>query len=71
MKISAAPPLLLLTVAIMAVGICIPFSPLAGCLGMSPLPAAYFFWLAATLLVYSALTQVIKVICIRKFRAWL
>jgi Mg2+-importing ATPase len=67
----AAPPLLLMTVAIMAVGICIPFSPLAGYLGMSPLPTAYFFWLAATLLVYSALTQAIKAICIRKFRAWL
>jgi P-type Mg2+ transporter len=67
----AAPPLLLLTVAIMAVGICIPFSTLAGYLGMSPLPMAYFFWLAATLLVYSALTQAIKAICIRKFRVWL
>ncbi len=67
----AAPPLLLLTVAIMAVGICIPFSPLAGYLGMSPLPTAYFFWLAATLLVYSALTQAIKALYIRKFRMWL
>ena len=67
----AAPSLLLLTAAVVAVGICIPFSPFARYLGMSPLPAAYFFWLAATLLVYSALTQAIKALYIRKFRMWL
>jgi len=67
----AALPLLLLTATIMAVGIYIPFSPLAGYLGMSSLPTVYFFWLAVTLLAYSALTQAIKVLYIRKFKLWL
>jgi Mg2+-importing ATPase len=67
----AALPLLLLTATIMAVGIYIPFSPLAGYLGMSSLPTVYFFWLAVTLLAYSALTQAIKVLYIRKFKMWL
>jgi hypothetical protein len=31
----------------------------------------YFIWLAVTLLAYSALTQAIKVLYIRKFRMWL
>jgi Mg2+-importing ATPase len=55
----------------MAVGVCIPFSPLAGSLGMSSLPTVYFFWLAGMLVAYSALTQTIKVLYVRKFRMWL
>ncbi|MBO0862029.1 MAG: magnesium-translocating P-type ATPase [Chloracidobacterium sp.] len=68
---AAAQPLLLLTVTIMAVGVCIPFSPLAGYLWISSLPSVYFFWLVGMLLAYSALTQAIKVLYIRKFRRWL
>jgi len=36
-----------------------------------PLPVSYFLWIAATLLGYCALTQVIKSIYIRKFAKWL
>jgi P-type Mg2+ transporter len=61
----------LLAATIMAVGVYIPFSPLASYLGMSSLPTVYFFWLAVTLLAYSELTQAIKVFYIRKLKMWL
>jgi Mg2+-importing ATPase len=67
----AALPLMLLTLTIMAAGIVIPFSPLASYLGLTALPASYFPWLVATLLCYCALTQLIKVWYIKKFRRWL
>ncbi|HKQ92137.1 MAG TPA: hypothetical protein VJZ77_15860 [Blastocatellia bacterium] len=62
----AAPPMPLLTTTIMAVGVYIPFSPLASYLGMPSLPTVYFFWMAVALLAYSALTQAINVLYIRK-----
>jgi Mg2+-importing ATPase len=67
----ASLPLMLLTGAIMAAGIYIPFSPLASYLGLVSLPKAYFSWLALMLFSYCALTQVIKVWYIRKFGRWL
>jgi P-type Mg2+ transporter len=68
---TATLPLLLLTGAIMAIGIAIPFSPWGHHIGLVPLPAAYFYWLAATLLSYCLLTQLIKVWYIRRYRIWL
>jgi Mg2+-importing ATPase len=68
---TATPPLLLLTAAIMAIGIAIPFSPWGHHIGLVPLPAAYFGWLAATLLGYCLLTQLIKAWYIRRYRIWL
>jgi P-type Mg2+ transporter len=67
----AALPLTLLTTVIMAVGVCIPFSPLGESVGLVPLPWAYFPWLAATLLSYCALTQLIKMWYVRHFGTWL
>jgi len=67
----AATPLLILTLAIMCVGIVIPYSPLGEAVGMVPLPLAYFPWLAATLLSYCLLTQVVKQWYIRRFGMWL
>jgi Mg2+-importing ATPase len=67
----AALPLMLTTMVIMAAGIYIPFSPLGEMIGLAPLPSAYFGWLAATLLVYSVLTQFIKIQFIRQYHAWL
>jgi Mg2+-importing ATPase len=68
---TATLPLLLLTGAIMAIGIAIPFSPWGHHIGLVPLPAAYFYWLAATLLSYCLLTQLIKAWYIRRYRIWL
>jgi Mg2+-importing ATPase len=67
----ASLPLMLLTITIMAIGIYIPFSPLATYLGFVALPKVYFLWLVATLLSYCTLTQLIKVWYIRRFRHWL
>jgi len=64
-------PVLLLTGAIMACGVALPFVPLGRALGFQPVPAAYFLWLTAILLGYSALTQVVKGWYIRRFGAWL
>ncbi|MFE3772510.1 magnesium-translocating P-type ATPase [Streptomyces sp. NPDC057579] len=64
-------PVLLMTALVMGVGLWLPFSPLAGALGMQPLPTAYFPWLAATLAAYCLLTQGVKRWYIRRFDEWL
>ena len=68
---SATLPVMFLTATVMAVGIVIPFSPLGTSVGFAPLPLGYFPWLAATLLSYCALAQVIKTLYIRRFGKWL
>ncbi|QHC24792.1 magnesium-translocating P-type ATPase [Streptomyces sp. GS7] len=64
-------PVLLMTVLVMAVGLWLPFSPLAGVLGMQALPMSYFPWLAGTLAAYCLLTQGVKSWYIRRFGEWL
>jgi len=54
------------TVAIMAFGIWLPYSPLAPALGFTHLPGLYWPILLLTLLSYVALTQVIKMWLLRK-----
>ena len=66
-----AMPVLLLTLAIMAIGIYIPFSAIGAHIQLSPLPMSYFPWLALTLLGYCTLTQLVKFWYIRLFRQWL
>ncbi|VTS01822.1 magnesium-translocating p-type atpase : Magnesium-translocating P-type ATPase OS=Isosphaera pallida (strain ATCC 43644 / DSM 9630 / IS1B) GN=Isop_2816 PE=3 SV=1: Cation_ATPase_N: E1-E2_ATPase: Hydrolase: Cation_ATPase_C [Gemmata massiliana] len=68
---TAAPPVLLLTLGVMAVGVAVPFTPLGAAVGLVPLPPAYFPWLVATLLGYCLLTQVVKRWYVRRFGAWL
>jgi P-type Mg2+ transporter len=68
---TATAPLMTLTLAIMVVGIAIPFTPLGAAVGLVPLSWRYFPWLAATLLSYCVLTQVIKGWYLRKFTMWL
>ncbi len=53
-------PLAITTVAIVVVGIALPFTPAARVLGFRPLPAAYFLFLAVTTLTYLALVEVAK-----------
>ena len=50
----------LTTLVVMAVGVWLPYSPLASDLGMVPLPAAYWGWIAAVLGTYAVLTHVVK-----------
>lgn len=68
---SAAAPVLALTTAIIAIGIAIPYTELGRKLGMVELPLHYFGWLAATVVAYCTLTQVVKVIYMRRFAHWL
>ncbi|MEB2285707.1 MAG: magnesium-translocating P-type ATPase [Myxococcales bacterium] len=56
----ASPALLATTVGIMLIGLWLPTSPLAGALGLVPLPLAFWPFLLATVLAYLALTQVVK-----------
>jgi P-type Mg2+ transporter len=64
-------PVLATTGAIMAVGLLLPYEQLGHKLGLVPLPASYFLWLASILLCYAALTQLVKGWYIRKFGSWL
>ncbi len=68
---TAAPVVLITTAAVMAIGIWIPFSPLAAAFKMQPLPAGYFVYLPVLLLAYCLLTQMVKGIYIRRFKSWL
>jgi Mg2+-importing ATPase len=68
---TAAPIVLATTTAVMAVGIWLPFSPLAPALKLQPLPAGYFIYLPIVLLSYCLLTQLVKVLYIRRVGSWL
>ena len=60
-------PLILTSVIIVAVGAWLTVSPLANTLGFVPLPPLYWLYLAAMLLGYAILTQVVKTWFIRRF----
>ena len=53
------------TLAIMAFGMLLPYSPLASALGFTHLPRMYWPILMLTLLAYMGLTQIIKVWLLR------
>ena len=59
-------PLTVTTISIMALGMWLPYSPLAPSLGLTSLPRMYWPILMLTLLSYMGLTQVIKVWLLRK-----
>jgi Mg2+-importing ATPase len=62
-------PLTVTTVCIMALGMWLPYSPLASSLGLTHLPRLYWPILLLTLLSYVILTQAIKVWLLR--RKWI
>ncbi|HXE76826.1 MAG TPA: magnesium-translocating P-type ATPase [Rhodanobacter sp.] len=68
---AAAAPVLGLTTAIIAIGMLLPYIGLGTKIGMLPLPPMYFAWVAATVLTYCGLTQLVKVIYIRRYGRWL
>ena len=53
-------PLAITTVAIVVVGVALPYSPLAGVLGFEPLPAGYFLFLTGATLTYLVLVEIAK-----------
>jgi Mg2+-importing ATPase len=62
-------PLIATTLIIVAIGIFLPFSRLAGPLGFTPLPGSYFAFLAAATFVYLLLVEWGKRILIRRTAA--
>jgi Mg2+-importing ATPase len=63
----ASLPLMLTSLAICAIGIWLPFSPLAHALGFTPLPPLYWLILAGMLAAYLVLTHVMKIWFHRRF----
>jgi len=63
----AAWPLLIMTALIMALGVWLPMSALAGHFKLQALPADYFYWLVGILLAYAGLTTLMKRVYIRRF----
>jgi Mg2+-importing ATPase len=55
------------TLLVMAIGVWLPFSPLAGFIGLTPLPPMFFVWIAGFLLTYSVLTHAVKMWFVRRF----
>ena len=60
-------PLAITTVAIVVIGISLPFLPLARDLGFVPLPPLFYAFLAAATFTYLALVQLVKGFILRKF----
>jgi P-type Mg2+ transporter len=63
----ASKSLIFTSLAIVAVGAYLPFSPLAGALGFTALPPLYWLYLLGMLTAYVILTQFVKVWFIRRF----
>ncbi|HZR38939.1 MAG TPA: magnesium-translocating P-type ATPase, partial [Ktedonobacteraceae bacterium] len=53
-------PLAVTTLLMVAIGIVLPSSPLAGYLGFTPLPALYFLFLVAMTVTYLLLVEIVK-----------
>jgi Mg2+-importing ATPase len=60
-------PLTITTLLIVAVGCVLPYSPLAGPLGFTPLPALYFLFLAGMVVSYLFLVELIKRPLMRRY----
>lgn len=60
-----------MTLAVVAAGLAIPYTGFGASVGLVPLPAAYFPWLAAILLCYCGATQLMKTLYIHRFGRWL
>lgn len=63
----ASAPMILTTLAVMAIGVWLPYSPFAGFLGLVPLPAIYWLWIAGFLTTYSVLTHKVKRLFLKRF----
>jgi len=60
-------PLAITTLAIVAIGILLPYTPLAGPLGFKPLPPLYFLFLAAMTAIYLLLVELVKRRLMRRY----
>ena len=53
-------PLAITVLSIVVIGLILPFSPLAGFLGFTPLPAGYFLFLVVATTTYLLLVEIVK-----------
>ena len=60
-------PLTITTLLIIALGILLPYTPLAGPLGFTPLPAPYFLFLVVMTTIYLLLVQLVKSRLMRRY----
>ena len=60
-------PLTITTLLIVAIGILLPYTPLAGLLGFTPLPALYFLFLVVMTTIYLLLVQLVKSRLMRRY----
>ena len=67
----AAAPVLGLTTAIIVIGMLLPYTAIGAKIGMMEMPPVYFAWLALTVVAYCALTQLVKIVYIRRYGRWL
>ncbi|MDN7929815.1 magnesium-translocating P-type ATPase [Burkholderia metallica] len=67
---TAALPVLLSTFTAIAIGCWLPFSPFAQSLGFIHLPNTFWLWLAATMVGYILLAQIVKTIYVRRYKQW-
>jgi Mg2+-importing ATPase len=59
-------PLMATCLGVVAIGLYLPFSPLAGMLGFTPLPGSYFAFVAFATAVYLLLVEAAKRVLLRK-----
>jgi Mg2+-importing ATPase len=59
-------PLTIATLAIVVVSVALPYSPLAGVLGFTPLPGIYFVFLACATVTYLGLVEVGKRLLVKR-----
>ncbi|MHB1315966.1 MAG: magnesium-translocating P-type ATPase [Christensenellales bacterium] len=67
----AAKPVLLLTFAVIVIGVILPFTAAGAFFKMTPLPLGFFPFLALILACYITLTQFVKMLYIRRFKTFL
>jgi P-type Mg2+ transporter len=63
----ASPVMFLFTLLIMGIAVYLPYSPLAGLLGFVPLPAIFWLWIAGFLVIYCAITHLVKTWFFKRF----
>ncbi|KAJ7292285.1 hypothetical protein O6H91_Y288600 [Diphasiastrum complanatum] len=68
---TASMPVLLTTLAIVGIGLAIPYTPLGKTEKMVHPYASYYYFLAATIFAYCSLAQLAKMIYIRVFKTWI
>jgi Mg2+-importing ATPase len=66
LKSRPSTPLAITTIAIVVIGVLLPYSPLAGILGFTPLPGPFFTFLAVSTLTYLLLVECAKRILFRR-----